>query len=92
MVFVDYEDLENVVGFVMGYNMFDQYWDMDDYSYKLKIFLIGCNGLSLWQDIFSYVIGLVLQYLNVNFCQVWDDVIGQGLGKVWDGFKDCFKV
>ncbi|WP_175847704.1 phospholipase D-like domain-containing protein [Burkholderia arboris] len=92
MVLVDYEDPENAVGFVMGHNMLDQYWDTDDHSYKPKTPSTGRNGPSPWQDISSYVTGPVLQYLNANFCQAWDDATGQGLGKARDGLKDRLKV
>ena len=81
MVLVDYEDPENAVGFVMGHNMLDQYWDTDDHSYKPKTPSTGRNGPSPWQDISSYVTGPVLQYLNANFCQAWDDATGWALAR-----------
>nr|CUV43046.1 protein of unknown function [Ralstonia solanacearum] len=33
MVLVDYEMPERAVGFVMGHNTLDAYWDRDDHGY-----------------------------------------------------------
>lgn len=92
MVLIDYEAPEQAIGFVMGHNMLDQYWDTDDHSYAAKTPSTGRNGPSPWHDISSWVTGPALQYLNANFCEAWDDATGQGLGKARDGLKSRLKV
>lgn len=81
MVLVDYEYPDLALGFVMGHNMLDQYWDTDAHSFARMHPRFGRSGPSPWQDISSRVAGPVLQYLNDNFCQAWDDATGQSLGK-----------
>jgi phosphatidylserine/phosphatidylglycerophosphate/cardiolipin synthase-like enzyme len=79
MVLVDYEIPERAVGFVMGHNMLDTYWDRDDHSHVRMHPQMGRNGLHPRQDISSRVSGPVLAYLNENFCQAWDEATGQNL-------------
>ncbi|CAD6553695.1 Cardiolipin synthase [Paraburkholderia hiiakae] len=79
MVLVDYEIPERAVGFVMGHNMLDTYWDKDDHSYVRMHAQMGRNGLHPRQDMSSRVSGPVLAYLNENFCQAWDEATGQNL-------------
>jgi phosphatidylserine/phosphatidylglycerophosphate/cardiolipin synthase-like enzyme len=79
MVLVDYELPEQAVGFVMGHNMLDQYWDRDDHSYQRMKPIAGRCGPYPWQDISSRVTGPVLDYLNRNFCEAWDKATGQNL-------------
>ncbi|MFC0399042.1 phospholipase D-like domain-containing protein [Paraburkholderia rhizosphaerae] len=79
MVLIDYDIPDRAVGFVMGHNMLDTYWDRDDHSYVRMHPQMGRNGLHPRQDISSRVSGPVLEYLNENFCQAWDDATGQTL-------------
>lgn len=71
MVLVDYENPEIAVGFVMGHNTLDAYWDADDHSHERKHAQFGRNGETPRQDISSRVTGPVLEYLNHNFCEAW---------------------
>ncbi|MEX3765190.1 phosphatidylserine/phosphatidylglycerophosphate/cardiolipin synthase family protein [Paraburkholderia phenoliruptrix] len=82
MVLVDYEVPDRAVGFVMGHNMLDTYWDRDDHSYVRMHPQMGRNGLHPRQDISSRVSGPILADLNENFCQAWDEATGQNLGQV----------
>ncbi|SAK68542.1 phospholipase D family protein [Caballeronia catudaia] len=79
MVLVDYEDPENAVGFVMGHNMLDTYWDKDDHSCVRQKPNVGRNGLHPRHDISSRVSGPILKDLNHNFCEAWDDATGEFL-------------
>jgi phosphatidylserine/phosphatidylglycerophosphate/cardiolipin synthase-like enzyme len=79
MVLVDYEIPERAVGFVMGHNMLDTYWDRDDHSHVRMHPQMGRNGLHPRQDMSSRVSGPVLAGLNENFCQAWDEATGQNL-------------
>jgi phosphatidylserine/phosphatidylglycerophosphate/cardiolipin synthase-like enzyme len=79
MVLVDYEVPERAVGFVMGHNMLDTYWDRDNHSHVRMHPQMGRNGLHPRQDMSSRVSGPVLAYLNENFCQAWDEATGQNL-------------
>ncbi|MDR6475514.1 phosphatidylserine/phosphatidylglycerophosphate/cardiolipin synthase-like enzyme [Burkholderia sp. OAS925] len=79
MVLVDYEMPDQAVGFVMGHNMLDTYWDRDDHSYIRMHPRMGRNGEHPREDMSSRVSGPILEYLNLNFCQAWDDATGQTL-------------
>ncbi|MDO3615315.1 phospholipase D-like domain-containing protein [Ralstonia pseudosolanacearum] len=79
MVLVDYETPDQAVGFVMGHNMLDTYWDRDDHSFVRMHPHMGRNGTHPRQDISSRVTGPILRYLNENFCQAWDKATGQNL-------------
>ncbi|WP_419709049.1 phospholipase D-like domain-containing protein [Pseudomonas sp. NFX224] len=71
MVLVDYEQPEVAVGFVMGHNTLDAYWDNDDHSHVRHHGQFGRNGETPRQDISSRVSGPVLEFLNDNFCAAW---------------------
>lgn len=92
MVLIDYEDPENAVGFVMGHNMLDQYWDTSAHSCTPKTPSTGRNGPYPWQDMSSFVTGPALQYLNENFCEAWDDATGQNLTKARKGLEKRLKL
>uniref|UniRef100_UPI003221E63F phospholipase D-like domain-containing protein n=1 Tax=Ralstonia pseudosolanacearum TaxID=1310165 RepID=UPI003221E63F len=79
MVLVDYEMPERAVGFVMGHNTLDAYWDRDDHGYTRMHSQMGRNDHHPRQDMSSRVTGPILQYLNRNFCQAWSDATGQQL-------------
>jgi phosphatidylserine/phosphatidylglycerophosphate/cardiolipin synthase-like enzyme len=76
MVQVDYEKPEVAVGFVMGHNTLDAYWDDDKHSYARMHARFGRNGAMPRQDISSRVTGPVLEYLNHNFCEAWKKETG----------------
>lgn len=71
MVLVDYEAPEQAVGFVMGHNTLDAYWDDDGHSYLKKAPDQGRNGATPRQDMSAMVTGPILEHLNVNFCRAW---------------------
>jgi phosphatidylserine/phosphatidylglycerophosphate/cardiolipin synthase-like enzyme len=71
MVLVDYEKPEVAVGFVMGHNTLDAYWDDDHHSHERHHPQLGRNGETPRQDISSRVSGPVLEFLNHNFCTAW---------------------
>lgn len=79
MVLVDYESPADAVGFVMGHNTLDAYWDRDDHSTIRMHPQMGRCGTHPRQDISSRVTGPILDYLNRNFCEAWDDATGQRL-------------
>lgn len=92
MVLVDYETPEDAVGFVMGHNTLDAYWDRDDHSTFRMHPQMGRNGTHPRQDISSRVTGGVLEYLNANFCQAWDDATGQSLTQARKGLGARLKL
>jgi phosphatidylserine/phosphatidylglycerophosphate/cardiolipin synthase-like enzyme len=71
MILVDYEAPERAVGFVMGHNMLDAYWDDDSHSHLKKSPDHGRNGETPRQDMSAMVTGPILEHLNVNFCRAW---------------------
>lgn len=78
-VLIDYEYPELAVGYVMGHNMLDQYWDTDEHKALPATPKTGRSGPTPWQDISSRVTGPILQDINANFCQAWDAATGQKL-------------
>lgn len=92
MVLIDYESPEDAVGFVMGHNTLDAYWDRDDHSSVRMHPQMGRNGTHPRQDISSRVTGNVLADLNSNFCQAWDDATGQSLTQARAGLGARLKV
>lgn len=81
MVLVDYEHPKIAVGFVMGHNTLDEYWDTDRHSAIQHAPQAGRNGNGPRHDISSRLTGPILQDLNHNFCQAWDKATGQTLEK-----------
>ncbi|WP_034299177.1 phosphatidylserine/phosphatidylglycerophosphate/cardiolipin synthase family protein [Herbaspirillum sp. RV1423] len=79
MVLIDYEDPAQAVGFVMGHNMLDAYWDNDGHGATRQDHDRGRNGATPRQDISSRLHGPILISLNHNFCQAWDQATGEGL-------------
>lgn len=71
MVMVDYEAPEQAIGFVMGHNTLDAYWDDDGHRYAKMNARFGRNGQTPRQDISSVVTGPILECLNANFCRAW---------------------
>lgn len=71
MVIIDYEAPEHAVGFVMGHNTLDAYWDTDAHQYARMNARFGRNGETPRQDMSSIVTGPILECLNANFCNAW---------------------
>jgi len=83
-VLVDYELPEFAVGFVMGHNMLDEYWDTDKHSSMFRAgnrmdSCSGANGKLPRQDISSQVTGPILEHLHHNFATAWRKETGQDL-------------
>lgn len=86
MVLVDYEDPELAVGFVMGHNMLDAYWDTSDHSSRPRsLYRTGqpeanpdrvANGLLPRHDFSSMVTGPILGDLYSNFASAWEKAGG----------------
>ncbi len=71
MVVIDYELPQEAVGFVMGHNTLDAYWDTNAHSYARMHARFGRNGATPRQDMSARVTGPILEHLNVNFCNAW---------------------
>ncbi|WP_414441098.1 phospholipase D-like domain-containing protein [Burkholderia sp. 22PA0106] len=71
MVLIDYEVPSQAVGFVMGHNTLDAYWDDDAHRYARMHPRFGRNGETPRQDMSALVTGPILEHLNVNFCRAW---------------------
>lgn len=74
MVLVDYESADLAVGFVMGHNMLDWYWDTDAHSMKGRPHAPekGANAPLPRQDFSSRVTGPILADLYDNFQSAWN--------------------
>ncbi|MEE1922771.1 phospholipase D-like domain-containing protein [Pseudomonas sp. 148P] len=76
-VLVDYEQPEVAVGFVMGHNMLDEYWDTDAHSARNRTDDSkpapdrGPRGEKPRQDISSRLTGPILEHLHHNFAHSW---------------------
>jgi phosphatidylserine/phosphatidylglycerophosphate/cardiolipin synthase-like enzyme len=83
MVLVDYEDPQLAVGFVMGHNMLDEYWDTCKHSYFrfTNRPAEGRNGAYPRQDFSSRVRGPILGDLFANFSEAWAKETGETLPK-----------
>ena len=79
MVLVDYETPEQAIGFVMGHNTLDEYWDRDDHGCTQMPAQMGRSGAHPRQDISSRVTGAILKDLTATVCQAWDDATGHKL-------------
>lgn len=85
-VLVDFELPQRAVGFVMGHNMLDEYWDTDAHSSRQRIGSPdpvapnqGARGFLPRQDISSRVTGPLLPHLHENFATAWKKETGQDL-------------
>lgn len=84
-VLVDYERPDGAVGFVMGHNMLDEYWDTDQHSVLYRAEGSkpapnrGPRGDTPRQDISSQVSGPILEYLHHNFATAWHKETGEDL-------------
>ncbi|MDU9393301.1 phospholipase D-like domain-containing protein [Pseudomonas sp. zfem002] len=84
-VLVDYEEPEVAVGFVMGHNMLDEYWDTDRHSARNRTAQSkpapdrGPRGETPRQDISSRLTGPILEHLHHNFAHSWFMETGEEL-------------
>jgi len=80
-VLVDYELPEHAIGFVMGHNMLDEYWDTDAHSSGPRVGEPdkGTRGFLPRQDISSQVTGPILKHLHDNFAKAWRKETGEDL-------------
>ncbi|MGH8417326.1 MAG: phospholipase [Pseudomonas sp.] len=84
-VLVDYELPGRAVGFVMGHNMLDEYWDTDEHSalnrdeISMPAPNAGPRGFKPRQDISSQVHGPILEHLHHNFAKAWQRATGEDL-------------
>ena len=84
-VLVDYELKDHAVGFVMGHNMLDEYWDTNAHtalnrSKDTKLAPDkGPRGDTPRQDISSQISGPILEHLHHNFASAWRKETGEDL-------------
>ena len=84
-VLVDYELPDSAIGFVMGNNMLDEYWDTDQHSALNRSEADkpapdgGPRGDTPRQDISSQVSGPILKHLHDNFAFAWRKETGEDL-------------
>lgn len=82
MVLVDFEDPQRAVGFVMGHNMLDEYWDRSNHSYRRDPNpRTGRNGSRPREDFSSRISGPMLGDLFHNFNTAWKGETGEDLTK-----------
>jgi len=96
-VLVDYELPGSAVGFVMGHNILDEYWDTDKHSAMFRPGnkmdpLLGANGKLPRQDISSQVTGPILEHLHHNFATAWKKETGQDLLTIRDAVSVAKKL
>jgi phosphatidylserine/phosphatidylglycerophosphate/cardiolipin synthase-like enzyme len=84
-VLVDFELTGRAVGFVMGHNMLDEYWDTNDHTAlnrsedRKPAPHKGPRGKTPRQDISSRVSGPILEHLHHNFASAWRKETGENL-------------
>ncbi|MEE1926018.1 phospholipase [Pseudomonas sp. 148P] len=87
-VLVDYELPEEAIGFVLGHNMLDEYWDTDKHSAKNRFGDSrpapdrGPRGVLPRQDISCQLTGPILEHLHANFAEAWLKETGENLLEV----------
>jgi phosphatidylserine/phosphatidylglycerophosphate/cardiolipin synthase-like enzyme len=79
MVLVDHEDPKLALGFVMGHNMLDGYWDSSEHSGKQMPADVGRNGAYPLHDYSSRVTGPIVGDLFHNFAHAWEKETGESL-------------
>ena len=79
MVVVDHEDPAAAVGFVMGHNMLDAYWDTPDHGHAPRPANLGRNGPAPRHDYSSRVTGPIVGDVFRNFASAWQRETGQAL-------------
>jgi phosphatidylserine/phosphatidylglycerophosphate/cardiolipin synthase-like enzyme len=84
-VMLDYELPDRAVGFVMGHNMLDEYWDTDAHSGLNRgagskpAPNKGARGFEPRQDISCQISGPILKDLHHNFATAWLKETGEDL-------------
>jgi phosphatidylserine/phosphatidylglycerophosphate/cardiolipin synthase-like enzyme len=84
-VLVDFALPDQAVGFVMGHNMLDEYWDTDAHSTQNRAEdrkpapNKGPRGKTPRQDISCKVSGPILEALHHNFAKAWRKETGENL-------------
>ncbi len=79
-VLVDFELPEHAVGFVMGHNTLDEYWDTNQHSCRRQRDpRLGRNGNRPREDFSSRVTGPILGDLFHNFHAAWKKEVGEDL-------------
>ena len=73
-VLIDYENPKIAVGFVMGHNMLEAYWDTSKHGRRGKSPNTGAFFPIPRQDVSSIVSGEVLHDLNDNFIKSWEKI------------------
>jgi len=87
MVLVDYDDETAHVGFVMGHNMLDEYWDTNAHSAARKAPNEGRNGtVGPREDFSSLITGPAVGDLFHNFRRAWRDETKEELAMPPCGF------
>ena len=79
VVVVDHEDAQAAIGFVMGHNMLDGYWDTSEHSCVVRLPNRGRNGGAPLHDYSSRVTGPIIGDLFRNFASAWQRETGQAL-------------
>jgi len=85
-ILIDYELPEHHVGFVMGHNTLDEYWDTTGHNFaphwRKGDYLnhtTGRNGKYPRQDVSAQVTGPIVEALYDNFRQAWEAANGGAL-------------
>lgn len=84
MVLVDHESADQAVGFVMGHNMLDWYWDTNEHSMRGRPHAPnkGASAPLPRQDFSSRVTGPILADLYDNFQSAWNKAVKENPGRV----------
>ena len=80
-VLIDYEHPERAVGFVMGHNMLEAYWDTERHSKRATAPDLGAYYPIPREDVSSMVTGGVLYDLNENFVRSWEKIPMNNMSK-----------
>ena len=89
MALIDYEDRENHVGFVMGHNLLDEYWDTRRHSHwRESDGCLGRNGALPREDLSSRITGPVVGNIFRNFQQAWEKETGETLPEPQSKFSE----
>ena len=80
-VLIDYEHPERAVGFVMGHNMLEAYWDTERHSKRATAPDLGAYYPVPREDVSSMVTGGVLYDLNENFVRSWEKIPMNNMSK-----------
>jgi phosphatidylserine/phosphatidylglycerophosphate/cardiolipin synthase-like enzyme len=79
VVVIDHEDPKFALGFVMGHNMLDNYWDTSAHSCMVRMPNVGRNGANPLHDYSTLVTGPIIGDLFRNFAYAWQRETGEAL-------------